>query len=65
MLKFFWGGFMIQLTCENEFCIYQNQGECILKSIQLDIQGNCVDCIYINVEEEALNNLKERQLSNL
>jgi len=56
---------MIGLSCENEFCIYQKQGACILESIQLDIQGNCVDCVYINVEENDLNNLKKKLLRNL
>ena len=56
---------MMQLSCENVFCIYQKQGKCILESVQIDIQGNCTDCIYINVEEEALNNLKEKLLRDL
>ena len=56
---------MAQLSCENEFCIYQEQGNCILESIQLDIQGNCLDCIYINIDEDTLNNLKEKLLKDL
>lgn len=56
---------MARLSCENEFCIYQKQGTCILESVQLDIQGNCVDCIYINVEKDTLNNLKEKLLMDL
>ncbi len=56
---------MIQLSCENEFCIYQKQGTCILESVRLDIQGSCVDCIYIDVEEDTLNNLKEKLLIDL
>lgn len=56
---------MTGLSCENEFCIYQKQGTCILESVQLDIQGNCIDCIYINVEEDTLNNLKEKLLKDL
>ena len=56
---------MTQLSCENEFCIYQKQGICILESVQLDIQGNCVDCIYINVEKDTLNSLKEKILKDL
>ena len=56
---------MIHLTCENEFCIYQKQGNCILKSVQLDIQGNCTDCIYTDVKEDALNSLKEKLLKDL
>ncbi len=56
---------MTQLSCENEFCTYQKQGKCILESVQLDIQGNCTDCIYIKVEEETLNKLKEKLLREL
>ena len=56
---------MLQLSCENEFCIYQKQGICILESIQLDIQGNCMDCIYVNIEESVLNNLKDKLLREL
>ncbi len=56
---------MIQLSCENKFCIYQKQGNCVLENVQLDIQGNCLDCIYINVEEDTLNNMKEKLLRDL
>ena len=56
---------MNRLLCENEFCIYQKEGSCILESVQLDIQGNCVDCIYVRVKEESLNNLKKDSLKDL
>lgn len=51
---------MTQLSCENKFCIYQKLGKVILKSVQLDVQGNCLDCIYINIDEDFLNDLKEK-----
>ena len=54
---------MTGLFCENEFCIYQKQGMSIMEKVQLDIQGNSVDCIYINVEKDMLNTLKENLLS--
>ncbi len=53
---------MARLSCENEFCIYQKQGNCILESVQLDIRGNCIDCIYVNIDENTLCNLKEQLL---
>lgn len=53
---------MAQLFCDNEFCIYQKQGKCVLENVQLDIQGNCTECIYIEVDESTLNSLKERLL---
>ena len=56
---------MVQLSCENEFCIYQKQGNCILESVHLDIQGNCMDCIYVNIEDDDLNRLKEKLLEKL
>ena len=56
---------MVQLSCENEFCIYQKQGNCILDSVCLDTQGNCMDCIYVNIEDDNLNNLKEKLLGKL
>lgn len=35
------------MFCENEFCIYQENRQCILDKISLDIQGRCKECIYI------------------
>ncbi|MBE6761550.1 MAG: hypothetical protein E7551_04620 [Ruminococcaceae bacterium] len=55
----------MKISCENEFCVYQKQGSCILKNLQLDIQGNCLDCIYINIEEDVLIALKEKVLNDL
>jgi len=56
---------MAQISCQNEFCIYQKHGNCLLESIQLDIQGNCMNSIYISIEEVALKNLKENLLNDL
>lgn len=56
---------MIKFSCENEFCIYQKQGNCILDNIQLDKQGCCLDCIYIDIEENELNKFKEKPLGEL
>lgn len=56
---------MVQLSCGNEFCIYQKQGKCILESIQLDIQGNCENCMYISIDEDTLNDLKKNLLKDL
>jgi len=56
---------MSQLFCENEFCIYQKQGNCILERVKLDIQGNCMDCLYVNIQEDTLDLLKEDLLRNL
>ena len=52
----------MQVSCDNEFCIYQAQGGCILEQVQLDIQGNCTNCMYIRVEDETLRELKQKLL---
>ena len=56
---------MSGLPCENEFCIYQKQGVCILGSVHLDIQGKCTECLYVTVEEDTLDTLKEELLKKL
>ena len=56
---------MIQLSCQNEFCIYQKQGTCILDRIELDMRGNCVDCIWLNIGKETVDDLKDKLLTEL
>ena len=46
------------MKCENCFCIYEENGSCTLQDIELDIQGLCKECIYINIENRELQNLK-------
>ena len=48
------------MKCENCFCIYENNGRCRLESVELDILGQCKECIYISIEEEKLKELKEQ-----
>ena len=56
---------MAHISCENEFCIYQKEGTCILENIRLDTQDNCTECICVNMEEVALTTLKEKLLRQL
>lgn len=53
------------MTCENVFCIYQRDTECILEEINLDITGTCTDCIYVDIDEKELQKLKENLLGNI
>lgn len=53
------------MKCENCFCIYENYGLCLLESVELDIQGQCKECIYISVENEHLKHLKSKKLNEL
>ncbi len=51
---------VMPVKCENNFCIYQKNESCLLEFVELDIQGQCKECIYINIENEMLEELKEQ-----
>ncbi len=53
------------MTCENIFCIYQRNNECVLEEINLDITGTCVDCIYVDIGQKKLKKIKDNQLRNI
>ena len=50
------------MDCENEFCIYQKDDKCTLDKISLDFQGICNECIYVNLDDALLKELKEKQI---
>ncbi len=50
------------MRCDNIFCIYWVKNNCGLDDISLDIQGNCKDCIYVNIEDEVLENYRQKLL---
>ncbi len=50
----------VTMDCENCFCIYQYRGRCRLDSIEMDIQGKCKECVYIDMDEATLDSIKER-----
>ena len=42
------------MNCENYLCIYESNGKCTLKTISLDISGQCTNCIYVTLTEEEV-----------
>ena len=52
------------MNCENEFCIYQEDGVCIRDDISLDITGQCIECIYVDLEDDVLKKAKQKLLNN-
>ncbi len=48
------------MKCENCFCIYQENGKCILDEINLDITGQCDSCIYVDIPKKDLEKYKNR-----
>lgn len=52
------------MKCANIFCIYWSNGKCLLKEISLDIQGNCENCIYVNIDLNELDKRRRLALDN-
>ena len=50
------------MKCENIFCVYQKNDECILDEIELDILGQCRECIYIDLPDDIINEQKTKKL---
>lgn len=53
------------MTCENIFCVYQRNNQCVLEEINLDISGTCTDCIHVDIGEKTLKERKENQLRDI
>jgi len=50
------------MRCEVEYCVYNRDFVCLLKSIEINSLGMCSDCIIIALERNFLESEKERQL---
>ncbi len=42
------------VNCDNEFCIYEENGVCVLEKIELNNCGCCKYCRYASINEEIL-----------
>lgn len=49
------------MICDNKFCVFWESGECIIKEISLDCQGKCMECIYIDIDEEKMKRIRYKQ----
>ena len=52
----------MSINCENCFCIYEENGKCILDKVELDIMGQCTECIYVNLDDSVLKKAKQKLL---
>lgn len=59
------GEFMSIKSCENLFCIYWEENKCILSNISLDVQGNCQDCIYVDLQKMTLAEARKQMRKKL
>ncbi len=53
------------MLCENEWCVYQEGGTCLLREIDVDAQGHCAQCIQVSPEPECLAQCKQAKRSAL
>ena len=51
------------MRCENNFCIYCDNNQCILENISLTANGTCSDCIHINIDDDILKSEKQKLLN--
>ena len=50
------------MECENTFCIYEKDGNCILEEVSLNVFGACESCIYVPIDREYLETQKQKLL---
>ena len=53
------------MNCEQEYCIYNNNGDCILQNISINSLGMCDDCMTITLDKKLLTKFKERELREI
>ena len=49
------------MKCENYYCIYEKDGECLFDEVGVTSGGICSECILVSVPFEALEKLKQIQ----
>ncbi|MBE6814390.1 MAG: hypothetical protein E7522_02955 [Ruminococcaceae bacterium] len=46
------------MRCENKFCIYNFKNACVCGETEIDYNGTCKKCEYININDEELEKIK-------
>ena len=47
--------------CQNDFCTDWEKNKCLLTAVSVNGQGQCEDCVFIQLDEEELKQ-KRREL---
>ena len=53
------------MQCENNYCAYWEEGECVLSKITINEIGMCEECVLVNFEKEELQKAREKTRRNL
>lgn len=51
------------MKCECTYCVYWQEGLCILDHISVNDRGYCDDCIFVSVDENVLNQQRQKLLA--
>ena len=49
------------MQCEQEYCVYNENSNCLVRDISVNIFGMCESCIIVSLDEELLEKEKKRQ----
>lgn len=60
----YFGGYHL-MNCQNIFCIYWKDNTCVLSDIELDIQGSCTSCIYVDFNKDELSAIRNKALKKV
>ena len=52
-------------SCDNLFCLYNDEERCILRYPRLDFTGQCKSKVYPKFDTEYINKVKEEFIKNL
>ena len=53
------------MKCDNIYCVYWKNNQCIYDDTEIDLQGRCILCKYVDVDENTLRELRESQRKNI
>ena len=55
----------MKICCNFMYCLYNKDSKCILDAIGINSLGMCEQCMIVLLDEELIENEKERQLLEL
>ena len=56
---------VIVVNCEIDYCIHNKNLKCQYENISINGYGMCDECMIVSINEDELEEMKEKQLNNL
>ncbi len=53
------------MNCEFNYCVYHKEGKCTVDEIQINQLGMCDACMIVTLDEEFLEEVKQKQLEDI